>query len=171
MPMAGSTLKENIGKQPINFEVVEQECLINKENVLHILESCNNITDCELKFVEYCNLGTENYDLIALHHFDDENLYDNQYFELLRRAGYFGYSGLNLNNGHLLLFAYGSNKEIGYLIHETMHSFGMVDLYLQNDEPTSYYQERDCLLSRAWWSEFRNYPHLCSLEAEIVGWN
>ncbi|MEK6943096.1 MAG: hypothetical protein AABX00_03480 [Nanoarchaeota archaeon] len=55
------------------------------------------------------------------------------------------------------------------LIHETLHSFGLFDIYPYAGEPGGYYQWRNCILYTAQWEEFFKKPHLCSLEAYMLG--
>ena len=87
------------------------------------------------------------------------------------RIGVFGVAGINF--GRILLFSLGDEagiKDRGALIHETLHSFGLVDLYSQNGRANSLYQERNCNLFKANWQEFKEYPHLCDFESKVLGW-
>lgn len=156
-----------------NFSLITTECRLTRTQFLNILRSCEPFMfrDCEFAIIGACGIS-KTQDIIAKHEFWQDGLLDQEIINELNRVGYPGAAGLNL--GDIVLFAYQDsqqNNRYSVLIHEILHSFGEIDLYLSNGRYNSYYQEGNCYLYRADWPDFEEYyPHLCNWEAKIIGW-
>lgn len=99
---------------------------------------------------------------------------------LIGRYGLPVSAGLNFGNFILMgifddgFSRVGMQQTLGILIHETFHSWGMVDLHVYSRDAGAFYQWGSCFLYRSFWNLFDNLSetgnaHLCNLEAEIIG--
>ncbi|MFA4855111.1 MAG: hypothetical protein WC634_00810 [archaeon] len=156
----------------LEFTAIEKECKLDKKQYLELFKSCESgeTRNCTEKELAACGIE-QKFDVIAMHEFFEEGLLDQEITDELIRIGYPGSAGLN--EGNIVRFSYNTGDEgktNSVLIHETLHSFGEQDLYITNKQYNSLYQERNCNLYNAIWSAFDNNPHLCELEAKLIGW-
>ena len=154
----------------IDFEFY-QACAFTLDELLAITKTCESWNECEKKELIECGVDLTKYDIIAKTGYDEPEINFDKLNVEWNRIGVFGVAGINF--GRILLFSLGDEagiKDRGALIHETLHSFGLVDLYSQNGRANSLYQERNCNLFKANWQEFKEYPHLCDFESKVLGW-
>ncbi|MEK6892994.1 MAG: hypothetical protein AABX07_02215, partial [Nanoarchaeota archaeon] len=136
-------------------------CALTKKQYLDVLNDCtpHQLKECEEKTLIKCNLNKSKYDIIGMTYNEDPNMGMDEIYAKENQLGYAGGAGQNF--GSILFGA----KEMSVLIHETLHSFGEIDL-----KENHFYQEGDCNLFASFWNDFENYPHLCNFEAKMIGW-
>jgi hypothetical protein len=157
-----------------NFEVgyrYYMSCSLSKAEYLETLKTCNDLRSCDKEILANCGVDFFKYDIVAETYYYQPNVDYTQLYPEWRRIGVVGVAGINF--GDFLSFGLSDEKgikDMGALIHETLHSFGVFDLYTSDGWANSPYQQRDCNLFRANWAGFKKTPHLCDLEAKLIGW-
>lgn len=158
----------------VNYEFYKS-CSFSKQTYLALLKQCQDNTFsggvCDKQILTQCSIDFTKYDVIAETYYYEPTMDLSNFYADWTRIGYLGVSGINF--GNLLSFGLQDSngiKDMGVLIHETLHSFGEIDLYTYYGVSNSAYQERDCILYRAGWNLFKKFPHLCDFEAKLIGW-
>lgn len=146
-----------------------KECRLTKSQYLDTLKNTPPSGDSGKQFyknlIERCVISPQTFSVIAFHEFWDETLLDQSISNELIRLGVPAVDGLNYRNSFIFF-----RLDYSTFIHELLHSFGEPDIYPQKGFDGANFQWRDCTLFRASWFDFEKYPHLCPLEAKIIGW-
>lgn len=153
----------NENKFTIKYEALDY-CRLTKSEYLQLIKKHDSDLNFVKGLIEFCNVNKSEYSIVAVHEFWDEKLLTQDIFDERNRIGAIGAAGINY--GDIIIFA----LDYSALIHETLHSFGEIDLYQKNGVHGSRFQWRNCNLFQANWMEFELNPHLCPLEAKIIGW-
>lgn len=123
---------------------------------------------------KYCGIDRQKYTILGIQWEFDKSQDSKPLVDALRAAGvYFGQSGAYYGNG---IFT-STMSFFNFPVHETMHAFGLRDLYMTYDgkymnDVGSEYLWRDCYLMTGRASKYFSSQHipLCKLEAFQLGW-
>jgi len=146
----------------VEYDLVD--CDIGRNDYLKFLKESKGIKQALNNITKKCLLDKREYPIVAFVY-----VYGKEFDQEL--ANEMSKGGITAAAGH----NYGDFITTGYdsysvLIHETLHSFGMFDIYDHRGTYAANYHFRDCLLFRARWDQFEENPHLCSIEAFVIGW-
>ena len=124
----------------------------------------------------YCNIDRQKYKILGLNWEFGQSQDSKPLVDALSATGvYFSASGVYYENG--IFTAAMSGNSFSFPVHETMHAFGLFDLYMSYDgnyisDAGSEYIWRDCYLMSGKSSKYFSPEHipLCKLEAFQLGW-
>lgn len=126
---------------------------------------------------KYCNIDRQKFKILGFTWEFGQNQDSKPLVDALAAAGvHFGVTGLYYGNGIFTSAMKGRNSFV-FPVHETMHAFGLFDLYMSYDgiyigDAGSEYIWRDCYLMAGKASKYFAPTHipLCKLEAFQLGW-
>jgi outer membrane lipoprotein-sorting protein len=147
----------HISNFSINHRVID--CNISLDEYLSITQQYPNLPyGTYNEIISRCGINKSAYKIIAFFHIDDPNvsypIYQSQNFKDIILLGGFDYSWTIKPN---------ASDEAVILIHETLHSFGLSDLY---DHPARMYYLYDCFMNTLDTNIIKK--HLCPTEAFIM---
>jgi len=146
----------------VEYDLIE--CDIGINEYLSILKESKRAKQTLNNISKKCLINREEYPIVAFIHVYGKD-FDQELANEMSKAGFSVSAGHNYGNAITSGYGYYS-----VLIHETFHSFGMFDIYAHMGTFAENYHLHDCLLFRAMWDPFEENPHLCPIEAFVIGW-
>ena len=126
---------------------------------------------------KYCNIDRQKYKILGFNWEFGQSQNSKPLVDALDAAGiYFGASGVYYGSG-IFTTAMGGSNSFSFPVHETMHAFGLLDLYMSYDgnyisDAGSEYIWRNCYLMSGKNAKYFSSEHipLCKLEAYQLDW-
>jgi len=140
------------------------ECDIRRNEYLKILRESESADWALNNVAKECLIDRKKYPIVVFSFVYGKD-FDQELSDEMGNRGFVVSMGQNF--GDSIITGYASYS---VLIHETLHSFGMFDIYAYMGTPAENYHLHDCILFRAMWDQFEKNPHLCPIEAFVIGW-
>jgi len=147
----------------IEYDIME--CNIGRNEYIKILKESRSVKDAFNNITKKCLIDRKEYSIVAFVYVHGKEFDQELANEMSKKGIKTAAAGRNF--GDVITTGYESYP---VLIHETLHSFGMFDIYASSGTYAANYHFLDCLLFRARWNQFEKNPHLCPIEAFVIGW-